>query len=321
MNKKFSKGSLLKGDGVTLCEEGYNEKPLKSYNIKNIKGKGLFKFTDSFNFTYYESGLLVILSVKRKRLGGEVKFLAVDMVHKKTVERRVFEVFSANKYSFKDNELHIKNNEISLDFVDGKKKNIKFEAKGIEKISLTAEITNNEQCSCVTANQFDDGFDYSKSSLGYNVEGILTFSNKNYQLYKNNDAVVAINSRLSVSKDAGKGITIFATGRINDKLVSVILDTISEKNHTSKSMIVYDGYAYKLEGLVSKVCIDEKYLYMSEDDSIMVEFSPHILHLDNNIDDCGIEVGKMSGRVILKNQDVVRLENFKAFVAYNGRIM
>ncbi len=322
MNKKFSKGSLLKGDGKTLCEEGFNEKSLKSYSIKHIKGKGLSKFTNSFNLCYYESGLFVLLTIKRKRFWSVIEFCATDIVNQKSIERKVFEVFSNAKYSLnKDGELHIKNNEIYLDFVDGKKKTINFIVKGAEKIELNAEITNNIQCACVTANQFEDGFDYTKNSVGYNVEGELEFWGRKYKLRKNNDAVVSINSRLSVSKMAEKEKTIYATGRIDGKPVSLILDTISEKNQISSSMIVYDGYTYKLEGLSSVIYEDGQHIYLSSDDSIIVSFSPHILHFDNNLDKLGVKLGKLSGKLVLKNEDVLDLENFKAFIAYNGRIM
>lgn len=322
MNKKFSKGSLLKGDGVTLCEEGYNEKSLKSYNIKNIRQKGLLKFTDCFNFSYYESGLLILLTVKRKRFWGIIEFSVTDILNQKTIDRKIVEVFSAGKYSFnKNNELHIKNNEVNFEFIDGKKKKLSFVTKGSDKINFNAEITNNTQCQCVTANQYNYGFDYSKNSVGYNVEGELSCGEKKYNLRKNNDSVVSINSRLSVLKSVCKEKTIFAVGRINDKVVSVILDTISEKNQTSSSMIVYDGYTYKLEGVVSMVEADDYCTFLSSDQSLNIKFTQHILHFDNKLNDYGIKIGKLSGQIILKNEDVVKLENFKAFVAYNGRIM
>ena len=86
-------------------------------------------------------------------------------------------------------------------------------------------------------------------------------------------------------------------------------------------MIVYDGYTYKLEGLSSVVHGDGVQTYLSADDSICVGFSPHILHFDNKLCDYGVEIGKLAGSITLKNEDVVALENFKAFIAYNGRVM
>ncbi len=322
MNKILSRGSLLKSDGRTLCEVGYGDKLIKSYLLKDIKGKGIDKFRENFEIIYYESGLCFIANAIRRRFFGEAKVLIFDFVNRTFKEKRVVEFLACKKYSLsKTRELHIKNREISLDFVDGKKKIIKVKTPEEKPIKIDSEISNRLPLNIVTANQFEDGFDYARNSLGYNLKGYIKYDGRKINLYENSNAIIAYNGRISTTKKIKNDFQVYAEGKINCKPFLLILDTLSDGSGVNSSMICYDGYTYKLCATSAVIKSDDGLRFLGQNDSFSIVFEPHILHLGRDADKKGIKFGKLKGEITLKNREKVNFENIGAFIAYNSRMM
>lgn len=322
MKKNLGRGSLLKSDGKTLCEVGYGEKFSKSYSVKDIKGKGLDKFRNNFNIIYYESGICVSLTVKRRRFLGESKILVYDFVNREFREKRIVEFLATKKYSLnKNGQLHIKNREISIDFADGKRKSLKYKSFGEDKIKFIGDITNNLHCSIVVANQFKDGFDYSSNSLGYSFRGACTYGDYKTTLHGGDEILVAYNACLATTKATKNANKIFGVGKCGEKDVLMILDTLSVENCANSSVVVYDGYKYKLGGMSAIIKSDEGYKFIGSDGSFSIKFEPHITHFKDLTNNKGIEFGKISGVITLTNGERIELENIRGLIAYNGRVM
>ena len=322
MKKLISRGSLLKSDGKTLCEIGYADKLVKSYNLKDIKGKGIDKFRENFEIIYYESGFCFVLNVVRHRLFGETKIMIFDFVNRQFEEKRVVEIFACKKYSLsKQGEIHIKNRELLLNFVDGKKKKLKLLSSDQSNLKLDVEISNKIPMSIVTTNQFDDGFDYARSSIGYIAKGFVNYGNRKINLYGNKGAIVAYNGRLATSKTAKQHRLIYAEGEVCGKGFALIIDTLSDENSVCSSMLLYDGYTYKLDEVIAGITTEYGYKLLGKDDNFSINFYRHFVHLNNSIKDSGIEFGKIKGRIKLKNGDLITFENIGAVIAYNSRIM
>ena len=322
MSKKLSRGSLLKGDGKTLCEVGYADKLLKAYSYKGIKGKGINKFEEGTSFIYYESGLCVALNVKRKRFYGITKVQVYDFVNRKFASSKVVEFMFAKKYGMNGGrELHIKNRELVLDFVDGKKKNLSYKFNGEDKISFNAEISNKMLLTSVTANQYKDGFSYVLNSLGFKLCGELKLNDMKYKMLGISNAICSVNSKVCTTKSITNGAKIFGSGNVFGKPFSIIIDTLSDENYVNSSTFIYDGYPYKLGDICSIIKSQNGYKYLSHDDELELEFSPHVLHFNNLKRNEGLEFGKLRGVIKLKNGELLNLENINAFIAYNGRIM
>ena len=221
----------------------------------------------------------------------------------------------------KTRELHIKNREISLDFVDGKRKILKIKTSEEQPIKLDVEISNRFPLSIVTTNQFEDGFAYSRNSLGYNLKGSLKYDRRKIDLYGNGNAITVYNGSISTTKQIKNDFKMFAEGKINNKQFLLILDTISDENCVNSSMICYDGYTYKLDNVLAVIKSDEGLRFLGKNDSFSIVFEPHILHFGKNSDKNGVDFGKLKGEITLKNHDKVDFENIGAFVAYNSRMM
>ena len=322
MKKVLSRGSLLKSDGKTLCEIGYCDKLVKSYNLKDIKGKGIDKFRENFELIYYESGFCFAVNVIRRRFFGEIKIQIFDFLNRHFEEERVVEFFACKKYSLsKERELHIKNSGISLDFVDGKKKTLNVKGSGDGLIKIDAEITNKIPLSVVTTGQFKDGFNYARNSIGYIARGTVKYGDRKIKLYGNDSAQVAYNYRISTTKLIKNNCQIFAEGKIKGKNISIVLDTLSGENCANSSIVFYEGYIYKLGEMVAVIRSDDGYKFLGKNNSFSIVFSPHALHFDNYKNNKGIEFGKLKGEMTLKNGDKIAFENIGAFIAYNSRIM
>ena len=321
MKKVLSRGSLLKSDGKTLCEVGYSDKPIKSYSQKIIKGKGL-SFKSSFSTIYYSTGVCVILSVIRHRFHGETRFKIFDFVNRKYIEKNVVELLSLKNYVLNDKkELHIKNSEVALDFVDGKRKTIKYYTKKDNVLKFVGEISNKVPCSLVAANQNGKGFSYTMDSVGYNFRGGLRYGNKYIPLDSSDNTVVCYNSRLLTKKESKKFAKIFAYGKQNGKDFAIILDTFSGESYVNSSTVYYDGYIHKLDDIMSVIVFGNSYKLLGSNGSLEIDFHKHILHMNNVEDSKGVEFGKLAGFINLKNGEKINFKNINAIITYNSRVL
>lgn len=321
MKKVLSRGSLLKSDGKTLCEVGYADKPLKYYTLKTIKGKGL-SFKSSLSTIYCSTGVCVILSIIRHRFHGETRFKIFDFVNRKYIEKNVVELLASKNYVLDDKkELHIKNSEITLDFVDGKRKVVKYYTKSDNTLKFVGEITNKVPCSVVTANQNGKGFSYTMDSVGYSFRGGLRYGNKQVTLDSTDNTVVCYNSRLLTRKESKKSAKIFACGKQDGKDFAIILDTFSDENYVNSSILFYDGYTHKLDDIMSVIVYGNSYKFLGSDGTLEIDFYKHVLHMNDVEESKGVEFGKLAGFINLKNGERIDFKNINAIITYNSRIL